>query len=106
MLLAGSPANAPGDTPAIQVSYAGLDLSSPAGAETLYRRLKGAAERVCGSVDVRQLSHSARWSACYDKALADAVVKLNVVQVTALYRMRHRTITLGVASQFGNASRR
>lgn len=106
MLLAGSAANAPGATPAIQASYAGLELSSPAGAESLYRRLKGAAERVCGFVDLRQLSQSVRWSACYDKALADAVGKLNEVQVTALYRMRHRTITLGVASLFGKASRR
>lgn len=105
MLLAGTVANAPGDTPAIQVSYAGLDLSAPGGAEILYRRLKGAAERVCGSVDLRQLSQSARWSACFDKALADAVVKLNQVQVTALYRTRHRTITLGVAALFGKASR-
>lgn len=86
VLLAQAAASGPGDAPAIQVSYAGLDLSSPAGAEILYRRLKGAAEHVCGSVNSRQPSQSARWSVCYNKALSDAVAKLDQLQVTALYR--------------------
>jgi UrcA family protein len=106
LLRAGTAANVPGETPAIQVSYAGLDLSSRAGAEIIYRRLKGAAEHVCGSVALRQLSQSVRWISCYEKALSDAVTKLNRVQVTALYRTGHRTITSGIALLFGKVSGR
>ena len=94
-LFAGTPTDAADKLPAVHVSYAGLDLSSKAGAAILYRRLKGAAQDVCGSVDARQLAQRARWTACYEKALADAVVRVNQPQVTALYRTQRHASTPG-----------
>src|SRR5262245_61107878 len=35
----------------VTVSYADLDLSKPAGAQTLYKRIKAAAQRVCARND-------------------------------------------------------
>jgi UrcA family protein len=90
ILFAGPAAPSSDDVPTVKVSYAGLDLASPDGAEILYRRLKGAAERVCGPLDRRNLSQLARWSACYDKALSDALSHVNQEQVTALDRQRRR----------------
>ena len=36
------------DPPTVTVSFADLDLSKPAGAETLYQRIQAAARTVCG----------------------------------------------------------
>jgi len=94
-LFAGTPTDAADQLPTVHVSFAGLDLSSKAGAAILYQRIKGAAQQVCGSVDRRQLAQLARWSACYEKALADAVAQVNQPQVTALYRTQRHGSTPG-----------
>jgi UrcA family protein len=85
-LLAAPVATSPDKVPSVKLSYAGLDLSSPAGAEILYRRLKVAAQRVCESFDDRPPAQHARWVACVQKALSDAVISVNQPQLTTLYR--------------------
>jgi UrcA family protein len=68
-----------------RVSYAGLDLDSDAGARTLIRRLKSAAEQVCEPLAGERLEQKQRWRECYEHALTHAVRDLNHPQVTLLY---------------------
>jgi UrcA family protein len=91
-LFAGMPADT---LPAVHVSFAELDLNTEAGVAILYQRLQGAARTVCGSVDARQLAQQARWTACYKKALADAVTQVDRPQLTALHRTRRHSSTPG-----------
>jgi UrcA family protein len=84
-LAAAQPAQA-GTVPlaSARVSYADLNLGSEAGAHTLYQRLKGAASRVCGTVDHRSPARRQ----CYDKALGDAVHSVGAPRLVALHGAR------------------
>lgn len=66
------------------VSYADLDLSHPAGARQLYRRLESAARAVCGPYDVRELQRSMQVRACIERALSDAAAQIDRPLVAAL----------------------
>jgi UrcA family protein len=66
------------------VRFADLDLTKPAGAKALYGRIRAAAHEVCdqsaGSDPIlRPAVH-----ACIDKAIDDAVRKVNAPALTAL----------------------
>jgi UrcA family protein len=66
------------------VRFADLDITKPAGAKVLYGRIRAAAHEVCdqsaGSDPIlRPAVH-----ACIDKAIDDAVRKLNAPALTAL----------------------
>jgi UrcA family protein len=74
------------------VSFADLDLSKPAGAQTLYKRIKAAARHVCGPVDnYTYVTPSRGFRECYEKAIADAVAQIDRPSLTAL----HREVTRG-----------
>src|SRR5262245_21233187 len=74
------------------VSYADLDLSKPAGAQTLYKRIKAAARQVCGPSDQYTFVTPARaFRECYAKAIADAVAQVDRPSLTALHREETRT---------------
>jgi UrcA family protein len=79
-------AAADGAAPSVKVSYADLDLSRPAGAQMLYRRLKHAAASVCGpSVKPAELDRYAAWKSCYEPALHNAVMQVGAPGVFARY---------------------
>ena len=84
-------------TPAasVSVTYADLDLSQPAGAQQLYRRLQRASRTVCGSVDQANLAAYLRWQDCYSDALQRAVLRVNAPQLLALYRTDPHTTSHG-----------
>jgi UrcA family protein len=74
------------------VSYADLDLSKPAGAQTLYKRIKAAARNVCGPVDQYTFQTPSKvFRECVDKAVADAVAQVDRPSLTALHREETRT---------------
>jgi UrcA family protein len=74
------------------VSYADLDLSKSAGAQTLYKRIKAAARHVCGPVDnYTFVTPSRAFRKCYDQALADAVAQIDRPSLTALHREETRS---------------
>jgi len=74
------------------VTYADLDLSKPAGIQTLYKRIKSAARHVCGPVDQYTfVTPAASFRACFDQAVADAVAKIDRPSLTALHREESRT---------------
>jgi UrcA family protein len=85
VLLAHTVSAAPNDTVQIRVTYSDLDLSTAAGAQTLYRRIKGAAYQACKSHGrFSTLMSRTAWRRCYDGAVADAVAQVDRPSLTAL----------------------
>jgi UrcA family protein len=78
--------------PSVTVSFRDLDLSNPAGATTLYRRIKSAAKQVCGYEGTDLISKSI-WNGCYTTAIADAVGKVNSPLLTAIHAGRSPEMT-------------
>ena len=72
------------DARSVTVRYADLDLSTSAGATTLYHRIRGAAKEVCGTGGT-SLVEIAQWHRCVKDAVSDAVHTVNSPQLTALY---------------------
>ncbi len=82
-------------TPAVRsvtVSYGDLDLSSPAGANALYRRIQAAAKQVCGYAGA-DLTEQSIWKGCYRSAIAEAVSKVKNPLLTAVHSGRPAAIT-------------
>ena len=67
------------------VKFADLNVTTPAGAEALYTRIHAAAKRVCPETE--PLLRAAA-SACARKAVAQAIEKLGLPQLTAYYQMK------------------
>lgn len=78
--------------PSITVSYRDLDISKPAGLETLYSRIQDAAKSVCyfdGQVPM-ELARGHAVRTCYRAAIDNAVSQINRPQLTALHRVKSR----------------
>jgi UrcA family protein len=80
----------------VTVSYRDLDLSSPEGANALYRRIQAAAKEVCGHAGADLLEQSL-WKGCYRNAIADAVGKVNNPLLTAAHTGRPTAVTAMLA---------
>jgi UrcA family protein len=68
------------------VKYNESDVITPGGATALYARLRLAARQVCLPFEGRELQLHKGWRSCYDRALGDAVARVNRDTVTALHR--------------------
>jgi UrcA family protein len=77
------------DTPSLVVHFADLDLAKSEGAATLYRRLRAAAEVVCGQREERDLPKAIAMKQCVQRALAGAVADINRPALTSYYRARN-----------------
>lgn len=76
-------------TTSVRVSYADLDISDAAGAQTLYARIKSAAREACGpEPTVLDLRDAAGYNACYEQAVAKAVNRVGSDQLNALHAAR------------------
>jgi UrcA family protein len=73
----------------VAVSTAGLNVSEPSGAHTLYGRLRQAARVVCGRSNLVGLQPVADFSGCYETALGNAVRSVNRPQLTSVYLETH-----------------
>lgn len=69
----------------VSVTAAGLDLSTPDGAQTMLQRVRNAAERGC-QVDSRWDRYARDFDRCRDQTIAAVVSKLDAPLVTALHR--------------------
>jgi UrcA family protein len=58
--------------PSTKVSYADLDLTAPAGRQTLERRIAGAAKLVCGTPPSLNLSMITAVTRCHEQAVSSA----------------------------------
>lgn len=88
-------AGSPGETPVVKVSYADLNLSKRAGAETLYLRIQAAARSVCGSVDSRALAEARHVRQCYDDAIEDALKQVNRSGLYAVHKRKSKARARG-----------
>jgi UrcA family protein len=70
--------------PQMTVKYADLDVSKPQGAAALYARIKQAARQVCLPLEDRDFRSKAH-DACVHKAIADAVAKVDLPELFAVY---------------------
>ena len=70
----------------ITVKFGDLDVSSSQGAATLYSRIRSAALKVCSQPDPIWNSRS-----CVDKAVAEAVTKVNRPALFAVYNEHYKT---------------
>jgi len=66
------------------VTYRDLNLSTVAGATTLYQRIKGAARSVCGD-EGRRFDEQRQWMSCYRGAIAGAVATVHSPLLTAVH---------------------
>ena len=73
----------------ISVSAAGLDLSRPADARKVYRRLYFAARTACGNANRVGLQLPSSFVDCYEKALGNAVRSVNRPQLNIVYLATH-----------------
>jgi UrcA family protein len=76
----------------VTVSFRDLDLARPEDANLLYRRIQGAAKRVCGNPGADLIEQSI-WRACYRSAISDAVTKVNNPLLTAAHSGRPAPMT-------------
>ena len=79
----------PVDVVKIEVSYADLNLSNPAGAAVMLRRIEAAASKACGGrPDTRDMNGRAHYRACVETAVKGALAELNAWRVTELHANR------------------
>ena len=74
----------PSRTRSTEVSFRDLDMNTQAGAAKLYRRIQGAAQRVCGYEPTLAQAQSI-WQHCVLPTIDAAVAKVNNPQLTALH---------------------
>jgi|SwirhirootsSR2_FD_contig_31_4381551_length_575_multi_2_in_0_out_0_1 UrcA family protein len=82
-------------TNSIAVSYAPADVMRPEAAQALYLHIQRAAKMVCREPDIRELTIYAGYQQCFDRAVEDAVAKVNVSTLTALHRSKVQHSTAG-----------
>jgi UrcA family protein len=75
-----------GDPPQRTVSYADLDLSHKAGAETLLARITAAAHDVCKPQLSRVLATGPDYQRCVNEAIGRAIADVNAPVLAVLYR--------------------
>jgi len=82
-------ADSSAEAPAIRVHFGDLNLASPQGVAALYNRIVYAAEIVCGpKLATGSMIPLPSYIACSKKAIADAVAKIDRVNLTRYYLMR------------------
>jgi UrcA family protein len=82
-------------TDSIAVSYAPTDVTQPEAAKALYLHIQRAAKMVCREPDIRDLAIYSAYQRCYDRAVDDAVEKVNVTTLTALHRSKTQHSRVG-----------
>jgi UrcA family protein len=78
--------------PAVTVRYGDLDVSRPQNVAELYQRIVAAAYDVCKGSDFdHNLNESLRQPVvCVDEAIANAVKRLGLPKLVAIYNAHHR----------------
>ena len=71
------------------VKFGDLDVSTPQGAETLYRRIHGAALDVCSRMYVDEQAYKWHKDACLQKVIGDAVIKVNRPALSAVFASKY-----------------
>ena len=72
----------------ITVKFADLNVSSPEGAAELYARIRSAAKMACSPSESTPSPFN---DACVRKAIADAVIRVNRMELYTVYNERNKT---------------
>ena len=86
--------------PTRTIHYSDLNLSTTAGAAVLYRRIRQAAEQVCGYEGTQSVVQQAPAKACVNRAVLASVRSVNIPMLTSEYNTRAgvaQPITLATA---------
>ena len=67
----------------VTVRFHSGDLDTPRGVADLYRRIRSAAQSVCGPPDDTLLLYKAIWDQCVDQAIAGAVAAVHSESLSA-----------------------
>ena len=70
------------DAPVKAVTYQDLNLKTDAGVQVLYKRIHGAANQVCGGLEIRDLPGLRAHKACVQRAMDEAVATVNNQMLT------------------------
>jgi UrcA family protein len=81
-MLAGVAHAAEAEAPVKAVRFQDLNLNTDAGVQVLYKRIRRAANQVCGDVSGRDLAVAQAHEACVERAVADAVATVNNQMLT------------------------
>ncbi len=73
------------DSLSITVKFGDLNVSTPEGAAALYARIRSAAKSVCSPPESTDYPFKSGFNACVHKAVADAVTKVNRMELYAVY---------------------
>jgi UrcA family protein len=73
------------DVPNAVVSYKDLDMSTTQGGQTLYKRIRFAADQVCGKSEAHSLHDKMLAETCFDRAVSQAVAQVNNPMLTQVY---------------------
>jgi len=76
------------DPPSITVKFADLNLQTPAGVEALYKRIHGAATKVCDSGSDRNLLILTNDRKCVATAETQAIEKVHNTALSAFYQRK------------------
>ena len=76
--------------PSVTVRYHDLNLNTPAGAASLYARIRRAANEVCHPLESRDLERKQYWDECFNHAVADAVKQVHNRTLSAYHWQRIR----------------
>jgi UrcA family protein len=71
------------------VKFGDLDVSTSRGAAALYRRIHGAAVNVCSRMYVDGQSYKWHASACLQKVIGDAVIKVDRPALSAVFASKY-----------------
>ena len=82
---AGAPSATAETKTSLKVSYAGLNLASPADAWTMLNRLQKASRKACHTANLRTPEEQEWAQACMSETMARAVASLNAPMVTSLF---------------------
>lgn len=96
------PAAAADDTGvrSITVKFGDLNVSSPEGAAALYARIRSAAKSVCSPWESSSYPINTGFTACVHKAIADAVTKVNRMELYTVYNLHNKpALPTGLLSQ-------
>jgi UrcA family protein len=74
--------------PSITIKYSDLNLATPSAVEVLYRRVEVAAKEVCNHGETRELARQILAEKCVNEAMTNAIQKIDVPQLNALYRTK------------------
>ena len=86
------PAGAAGttETRSITVKFGDLNVSNPEGAAALYARIRSAAISVCLPEESSSDPFRMQFNACVRKAIADAVTKVNRIELYTVYNQHNK----------------